>query len=452
MAKILVVAHDPTWREVMEIMLQKEGHDVISEEEPLKAIELCRKKVFDLVITDLKMPKINGIEFLKAVKDQRPDTLVILITAYASGETAINAMKEGAYDYVEKGENWQEELKSVVRSALIKKGLIEDYPLKEETAKEDKEENSFCGMIGINREMRKIFDTIKKVSNTPANILILGESGTGKELVARAIHENSSRANKPFIVISNRSIPDNLLESELFGYIKGSFTGAYTDKQGYFDLANGGTMFLDEVSNYSIALQTQLSRVIQEKTFRRIGGTEDITVDVRIISATNKNLNEKVQQAEFCEDFYYRLNVIPIFIPPLRERREDIPLLINSFIEKYSKMFCTQITNISSYATELLMNYDFPGNVRELQNIIERGVAMGSSNIILPDSLPLGTPKFDIDMTENGLDLNYELDKFEKGLIEKALQITKGSKKKAADLLKISFDSLRHRIDKHGIE
>jgi two-component system response regulator PilR (NtrC family) len=211
-------------------------------------------------------------------------------------------------------------------------------------------------------------------------------------------------------------------------------------------------MFLDEVSNYSIALQTQLSRVIQEKTFRRIGGTEDITVDVRIISATNKNLNEKVQQAEFCEDFYYRLNVIPIFIPPLRERREDIPLLINSFIEKYSKMFCTQITNISSYATELLMNYDFPGNVRELQNIIERGVAMGSSNIILPDSLPLGTPKFDIDMTENGLDLNYELDKFEKGLVEKALQKAKGSKKKAADLLKISFDSLRHRIDKLGIE
>lgn len=411
-----------------------------------------QEKSFDLVITDLKMPKINGIEFLKAVKDQRPDTLVILITAYASGETAINAMKEGAYDYVEKGENWQEELKSVVRSALIKKGLIEDYPLKEETAKEDKEENSFCGMIGINREMRKIFDTIKKVSNTPANILILGESGTGKELVARAIHENSSRANKPFIVISNRSIPDNLLESELFGYIKGSFTGAYADKQGYFDLANGGTIFLDEVSNYSVALQTQLSRVIQEKTFRRIGGTEDITVDVRIISATNKNLNEKVQQAEFCEDLYYRLNVIPIFIPPLRERREDIPLLINSFIDKYSKMFGKQSTNISSYVMELLMNYDFPGNVRELQNIIERGVAMGSSNIILPDSLPFGTPKFDIDMTENGLDLNYELDKFEKGLIEKALQITKGSKKKAADLLKISFDSLRHRIDKLGIE
>jgi len=452
MAKILVVDDDPNMREVMEIMLQKEGHDVTSEEEPLKAIELCRKKVFDLVITDLKMPKINGIEFLKIIKDQNPDTLVILITAYASGETAINAMKEGAYDYVEKGENWQEELKRVVRSALIKKGLIKDYPFKEEITRESKEENSFCGMIGKNREMRKIFDTIKKVSNTPANILILGESGTGKELVARAIHENSSRAKMPFIAINSGGIPENLLESELFGYMKGSFTGAYSDRQGFFEMARGGTIFLDEIGELSPSLQVKLLRVVQEKTFRRIGGAEDIKVDVRIISATNKNLQEKVRQAEFREDLYYRLNVIPVFIPPLRERREDIPLLINSFIEKYSKMFGKQITNISSYAMELLMNYDFPGNIRELQNIIERGVAMESSNIILPESLTFGTHKFDMEISDNGIDLNSELDKIEKMLIEKALQKTKGSKKKAAELLKISFDSLRHRIDKLGIE
>ena len=452
MVKILVVDDDPNMREVMEIMLQQEGHDVISEEEPLKAIELCRKKVFDLVITDLKMPKINGIEFLKTIKDQRPETIVILITAYASGETAINAMKEGAYDYVEKGENWQEELKRVVRSALIKKGLIKDYPLNKEITNETREENSFCGMIGINREMRKIFDTIKKVSNTPANILILGESGTGKELVARAIHENSSRAKMPFVAINSGGIPENLLESELFGYMKGSFTGAYADRQGYFEMARGGTIFLDEIGELSPSLQVKLLRVVQEKTFRRIGGAEDIKVDVRIISATNKNLKEKVKQAEFREDLYYRLNVIPVFIPPLRERREDIPLLINNFIEKYSKMFGKQITNISSYAMELLMNYDFPGNIRELQNIIERGVAMESSNIILPESLTFGSPKFDMEISDNGLDLNSELDKIEKMLIEKALQKTKGSKKKAAELLKISFDSLRHRIDKLGIE
>lgn len=452
MIKILVVDDDSGMREVMEIMLQKEGYDVVSEEEPLKAIELCRKKVFDLVITDLKMPKISGIEFLKAIKDYKQDTLVVLITAYASGETAINAMKEGAYDYVEKGENWQDELRRVVHSALVKKGLIEDQLPKEKTVDTGNDENSFCGMIGINREMRKIFDTIKKVANTPANILILGESGTGKELVARAIHENSARAKMPFVAINSGGIPENLLESELFGYMKGSFTGAYADRQGYFEMARGGTIFLDEIGELSTALQVKLLRVVQEKTFRRIGGAEDIKVDVRIIAATNKNLKEKVKKGEFREDLYYRLNVIPVFIPPLRERREDIPLLISSFIEKYSKMFDKHISNISSYSMELLMNYDFPGNIRELQNIIERGVAMESSNIILPESLTFGTQKFDMDITDNGIDLNSELDKIERMLIEKALQKTKGSKKKAAELLKVTFDSLRHRIDKLGIE
>jgi two-component system response regulator PilR (NtrC family) len=452
MAKILIVDDNQEMRELMEIMFQKEGHDVISEEEPLKAIELCRKKVFDLVITDLKMPKINGIEFLKTIKDHRPDTLVILITAYASGETAINAMKEGAYDYVEKGENWQEELKKVVRSALIKKGLVEDYPLQEKINQETREENSFCGMIGTNREMLKIYATIKKVSNTPANILILGESGTGKELVARAIHENSSRSKMPFIAINSGGIPENLLESELFGYMKGTFTGAYADRQGYFEMARGGTIFLDEIGELSPALQVKLLRVVQEKTFRRIGGAEDIKVDVRIISATNKNLKDKVKKAEFREDLYYRLNVIPIFIPPLRERREDIPFLINSFVEKYSLMLGKEIRNISSYAMELLMNYDFPGNVRELQNIIERGVAMESSNIILPESLSFGAPKFDMDITDNGIDLNAEMDKIEKMLIEKALQKTQGSKTRAAKILNVTLDSLRNRIKRLEIE
>jgi two-component system response regulator PilR (NtrC family) len=360
-------------------------------------------------------------------------------------------MKEGAYDYVEKG-NSVDELKKVVRSALMEKGLIEDHHQEEKPDAETSADNSFCGMIGSNREMLKIFAIIKKVSDTPANILILGESGTGKELVARAIHENSSRSKMPFIAINSGGIPENLLESELFGYMKGSFTGAYADRQGFFEMARGGTIFFDEIGELSTSLQVKLLRVVQEKTFRRIGGAEDIKVDVRIISATNKNLQERVKKGEFREDLYYRLNVIPIFIPPLRERREDIPLLMNSFIEKYSRMFGKEIRNISSYAVELLMNYDFPGNIRELQNIIERGVAMESSNIILPESLTFGAPKFDIEITDIGIDLNEELDKIEKMLIEKALQKTKGSKKKAAELLKISFDSLRHRIDKLGIE
>jgi two-component system, NtrC family, response regulator PilR len=451
MAKILIVDDNQEMRELMEIMLQEEGHDVTTAGEPLKAIELCRKTNFDLVITDLKMPKINGIEFLKIIKDEKPDTTVILITAYASGETAINAMKEGAYDYVEKGGS-NEELKKVVRSALMEKGLIKSSYAEEKTDAEKPANNSFCGMIGTNREMLKIFATIKKVSDTPANILILGESGTGKELVARAIHENSSRSKMPFVAINSGGIPENLLESELFGYMKGSFTGAYADKQGFFEMARGGTIFLDEIGELSTSLQVKLLRVIQERTFRRIGGAEDIKADVRIISATNKNLQDKVKKGEFREDLYYRLNVIPIFIPPLRERREDIPILINNFIEKYSQMFGKEIRNISSYAMELLMNYDFPGNIRELQNIIERGVAMESSNIILPESLTFGAPKFDLDISDSGIDLNAELDKIEKMLIEKALQKTKGSKKKAAELLKVSFDSLRHRIGKLGLE
>jgi two-component system, NtrC family, response regulator PilR len=457
MAKILVVDDDQGMREFMEIMLLKEGHDVTCAGEPLKAIELCRKKTFDLIITDLKMPKINGIEFLKIIKDQNPDTIVILITAYASGETAINAMKEGAYDYVEKG-NSVDELKKVVRSALMKKGLIENHDHEEKNDAGTTGENSFCGMIGTNREMLKIFATIKKVSDTPANILILGESGTGKELVARAIHQNSSRSKMPFVAINSGGIPENLLESELFGYMKGTFTGAYADKSGFFEMARGGTIFLDEIGDLPPILQVKLLRVVQEKTFRRIGGAEDIKVDVRIISATNQNLTEKVKTGEFREDLYYRLNVIPVFIPPLRERREDIPLLINNFIDKYARMFGKEIRNISSYAMELLLNYNFPGNIRELENIIERSVAMETSNIILPENLTLhsessqGASKFDIEITDKGIDLNAEMEKIEKAMIEKSLLKAKGSKKKAADLLNVSFDSLRYRIEKLGID
>jgi two-component system response regulator PilR (NtrC family) len=313
-------------------------------------------------------------------------------------------------------------------------------------------------MIGTNREMLKMFATIKKVSDTLANILILGESGTGKELVARAIHENSSRSKMSFNPINSGGIPENLLESELFGYMKGSFTGAYADRPGIFEMARGGTIFLDEIGDLPPMLQVKLLRVVQEKTFRRIGGSEDIKVDVRIISATHQDLKEKVKKGEFREDLYYRLNVIPIFLPPLRERKEDIPLLINNFIEKYAQMFGKEIRTISSYAMELLMKYDFPGNIRELENIIERSVAMESSNIILPENLTLSADtaidasNFDIEITDKGIDLSAELEKIEKIMIEKALQRTKGSKAKAAKLLNVTFDSLRYRMQKLSME
>jgi two-component system, NtrC family, response regulator PilR len=453
MTKILVVDDDQGMREFMEIMLTKEGYAVTTADDPAKAIHLCQKVAFDLVITDLKMPKIDGIEFLKSIKDQRPETIVILITAYASGETAINAMKEGAYDYVEKGGSI-EELKKIVRSALLKKGLVEE----KNKINAAVEETVFCDMIGSAREMQKIYTTIKKVADTQANILILGESGTGKELVARAIHENSSRAKMPFVVINCGGIPENLLESELFGYMKGSFTGAYADRQGLFEMARGGTIFLDEIGELPSVLQVKLLRVVQEKTFRRIGGAEDIKVDVRIISATNQNLEEKVKKREFREDLYFRLNVIPIHVPPLRERKEDISLLTKHFIEKYAREFDKEIRTISSYAMELLMDYAFPGNIRELENIIERSIAMESSNIILPENLLLlpnaaeGKPDIHIEIPDKGINLNEELEKIEKKFIEKALQKAKGSKTRAGELLQVTFDSLRYRIEKLHIE
>ncbi len=455
MARILVVDDDQGMREFMDIMFTKEGYDVTSAEDASRALTLCDKKDFDLIITDLRMPRMDGIEFLKKIKDQKPETTVILVTAYASGETAVNAMKEGAYDYVEKGGSI-EELKSIVHKALLKKGLVDEKSA--EIKKGVIENDSFYGMIGKSRGMQKIFTTIKKVADTPANILILGESGTGKELVASAIHNNSSRAKMPFKAINSGGIPENLLESELFGYMKGSFTGAYADRPGLFEIARGGTIFLDEIGELPAVLQVKLLRVVQEKSFRRIGGSEDIKVDVRIISATNQNLEEKVKNGEFREDLFFRLNVIPVYMPPLRDRREDIPLLTDHFIEKYAIEFGKEIRTISSYAMELLMNYSFPGNIRELENIIERGVAMESSNIILPENLVLetaavsGVSNYSIDILDSGLNLNEELEKIERNIIEKALVKTKGSKTKAAELLHVTFDSLRYRMDKLNIK
>lgn len=453
MARVLVVDDDQGMREFLEIMLTQEGYSVSSASDAGRALSHCRKETFDLIITDLKMPKMDGIGFLREVKDMSPETMVILITAYASGETAVTAMHEGAYDYIEK-DFAIDDLKKIIRDALAKKGVKRDDAL---FLKEIEGAVGFGNMTGNSREMLKLYATIKKVADTPANVLILGESGTGKELVARAIHSNSARIALPFMVINCGGIPETLLESELFGYIKGSFTGAYTDKSGLFEMARGGTVFLDEIGELPPLLQVKLLRVVQEKTFRRIGGAEDIHVDVRIISATNKNLADNVKSGSFREDLYYRLNVIPLHLPPLRERKEDIPALTRHFIEKYSREFGKEIKTISTYALELLMQYPFPGNIRELENIIERSVALETSNIILPENLILsqplvkkeGDPLFDI--PETGINLNNELAKFEKALIEKALLKAQGSKTRAAELLKISYDSLHYRSEKLGI-
>ena len=453
MARILVVDDDQGMRELLEIMLSREGYSVATAGDGSRALSLCRKEKFDLVITDLKMPRMDGIGLLREIKDLSPATIIILITAYASGETAVTAMKEGAYDYIEK-DFAIEDLKGIIRNALTQKEEKQGEVL---FLKKVEDAVSFGKMIGNSREMLKVYATIKKVADTPANVLICGESGTGKELVAMAVHENSARKESPFLVINCGGIPENLLESELFGYAKGAFTGAYSDKAGLFEVAHRGTVFLDEISELPPLLQVKLLRVVQEKSFRRVGGAEDIRVDVRIISATNRNLADHVKSGMFREDLYYRLNVIPIHLPPLRERREDIPILTKHFIEKYSREFGKEIRTISAYALELLMQYPFPGNVRELENIIERSIALETSNIILPENLVLssdGDPKDCLpipELPQTGLKLNEELARIEKGLIEKALQKAGGSKAKAAELLGITDDSLYYRSEKLGI-
>ncbi len=454
MAKILVVDDDQGMREFLEILLAREGYEVSSATGGKEAIGLCKRNKFDLAITDLKMPRVDGIDVLKSIKEISPETMVILITAFASGETAVAAMKEGAYDYLEKNFD-VEDLKTVIKDALSKKGVKEEDAV---FMKDVKVALSFGNMIGKSKGMLKVYSLVRKVADTVANILITGESGTGKELVANAIHENSSRKDKSFVVINCGGIPENLLESELFGYMKGSFSGAYTDKPGLFEVANNGTIFLDEIGELPLFLQVKLLRVVQEKSFRRIGGTEDVKVDVRIISATNQDLAQKVKNGGFREDLYYRLNVIPVEIPPLRERNEDIPLLTSYFIEQYSKEFKKEIKKISPYALQLLMKYPFPGNVRELENIIERSVALETTNIILPENLVMpGAGGIDEDaglsagIPDEGINLNDELARVEGLLIKKALQKANGSKTKAAKYLNISFDSLRYRLEKLDI-
>jgi len=454
MASILVLDDDKGMREFLEIMLNREGYKVSCASEAEKALNLCKKQKFDLILTDLKMPKIDGIEFLRRSRDICPESLVILMTAYASGETAVSAMKEGAYDYIEKDFDI-DDLKALIRQALTKKGVMKEDA---QFMREVESAVSFGSMIGNSKEIMKVYTLINKVAATSANILILGESGTGKELAARAIHESSPRAGMPFITINCGGIPETLLESELFGYMKGSFTGAHMDKAGLFEMAGGGTIFLDEIGELPPVLQVKLLRVVQEKTFRRIGGSADIKVDVRIISATNQNLAEKVKDGSFREDLYYRLNVIPIPLPPLRERKEDIPVLTRHFIEKYSREFNKEIRTISLYALELLMEYQFPGNIRELENIIERSVALEASNIILPENLILSrnsekAETFEhFDIPGEGIQLNAVLADCERQWITKALEKSRGSKTKAAELLHITPDSLRYRIEKLGLE
>jgi len=449
MARILVVDDELSMRQFLEILLKKEGHEVVCAADGQEALQSFRNEPYDLVISDIKMPKVDGLELLRRVKEQRPNLAVIMITAYASPEDAIAAMKAGAYDYLTKPFKL-EEIKSVIRNALQK--TAGQAPVEAPVG-------MFQNIVGHSPKMVQIYGLIRQVGATKTNVLISGESGTGKELVARAIHQLSPRAGKPFVTINCSAIPENLMESELFGHAKGAFTGAVASKKGFFEIAHEGTVFLDEIGDLSPLLQVKLLRVIQEREFVRVGETTPVSVDVRIISATNKELEREVIQGKFREDLYYRLNVVHLHLPPLRERREDIPLLAQYFLEKYSKELRKDVRSISSYALDTLMNYNFPGNVRELENIIERSVALESSNIILPESLVLSEHKKEaapkslptIHLTPAGLDLERGLNELEKEIVQQALQLSNGVIKKAAELLRLSFRSMRWKIQKHGL-
>jgi two-component system response regulator PilR (NtrC family) len=366
--KILVADDEQSMREFLDIMLKKEGYKVSLAPNGEEVIKLIEKDIFDLILMDIRMPRLDGISTLKKIKVISPETIVIMITAYASADTAIKAMKEGAYDYITKPFK-VEEIKLIIKNALEKKNLQKENILLKQVVRD---RYHFENIIGQSSKMLDLYKLLEKVAPTKTNILITGESGTGKELVAKAIHYNSPRKEKPFVTLNCGAIPETLIESELFGHMKGAFTDAIATKKGLFEVADEGTIFLDEISELPLLMQVKLLRVLQDREFKRVGGTEDIRVDVRIISATNKILEEAVKEKRFREDLFYRLNVIQIKLPLLRERREDIPLLAMHFLRKYSEELNKNFLTISPESLRILLNYDYPGKVRELQNIIER--------------------------------------------------------------------------------
>ncbi len=458
-AHILVVDDELSMRELLELILTRAGYLVSVADAGRSAISVIKEREFDLLLCDMRLGDITGLDVLKAAKQKNPDIVAIMISAYASTETAVEAMNLGAFDYVPKPFD-NMELKSTIAKALEIKSLDAE---KERLDDELRQNLHFEKIVGSSPRMMHIYKMVRQVAKTRTNILVTGESGTGKELIARAIHDESDRRDKPFVVINCGGIPDNLIESELFGHVKGAFTGATQDKQGLMELAEGGTFFMDEIGELPLPLQVKLLRAIQEKVIKPVGGVRDIKVDVRFVSATNKNLAEEVLAGQFREDLFYRLNVIEIKVPPLRERKGDLRALVQHFLEKFAAEMDKEVTKISSYAIDMLQKYDFPGNIRELENLIERSVALTSTNIILPDSLTLSVQKrrwiegiqgkrYDLDEVAQGVALDRILEEIERAYLQKAMACAGNRKKKAADLVGMSFRSFRYRLEKLGIE
>ena len=450
-ARILVVDDERSMREFLEIFLQREGYEVITAGDVASGRLALKSDEFDVLISDIQMPDGSGLDLLRVAQEHSPETLVVMITAYASTETALAAMKLGAYDYITKPFQ-VDAVRLAVEKALEKKLLFsENRRLRSALRSRDR------SIIGSSSAMQQIYDLVAQVANTKANVLVTGESGTGKEMIARSIHQGGDRTEKPFVVVNCAAIPENLLESELFGHVKGAFTGAVEAKAGLFEVADGGTLFLDEVGELSAPLQVKLLRAIQEKSFRRVGATEDQHTDSRIHAATNREHEAEEELGRFREDLFYRINVIEIRLPPLRDRRDDVALLVDHFIEKYSQELGKRVTGCSEAAMAKLLAYPFPGNVRELENVIERAIALSRSETIDVGGLPPallnppaagGSPR----MTSEGVDLDAILEDYERGWLAEALSAAGGVKKKAARLLGISFRSFRYRYEKLGLD
>src|SRR5579863_7262005 len=462
MAHILVVDDERSICELLEITFRKEGHRVEVASNGESARRKLESQIFDIVISDIRMPDETGLELLQFCKEISPSTYFLLITGVPTVETAIAAINAGADRYVIKDHDLVDQLRRAVRQ------VDETLRLKNEAGYLRRELRRLTGqdnIIGHSPKMRAIFDMIMTIAPQSSRVLITGETGTGKELVARAIHENSTRSKEPFITINCGAFPETLLESELFGYVKGAFTGANENRQGLFRGAHGGTIFLDEIGNMSLSMQVKLFRVLQEGKVRPVGSNEEYEIDVRVIAATNKNLDKAIAAGEFREDLYYRLSVIPIQLPPLRERREDIPLMARSFLDRFRKSMDKTVEGVSPEAMSLLESYDWPGNVRELENTMERSVALETDKMISATVLPekirkrvahehasQAVPANDqLQIPEGGIDLEKSIQEMERAYILKALEECDGVGTRAADLLKMTYRSFRHYSKKYNI-
>jgi two-component system response regulator PilR (NtrC family) len=452
--RILVVDDERSMRELLAIVLRREGYEVILAESGRAAIDALEREPVDLLISDIKMPDLSGVDVLRAAKRIDKDILGIMITAFASTESAVEAMRLGACDYLSKPFD-VDLLKMKVREKIENRQLRQENVLLKRTLGLS---HQFANIIGRSETMLDVFKMIETVARTNSTILLTGESGTGKGLVAQAIHFHSLRRDKPMVSLNCGAMPEALLESELFGHMRGAFTSADTNKKGLLEVAEKGTVFLDEIGEMSAVMQVKLLRVLQERKFRRVGGVDEVQADIRVIAATNQDLARAVAEGRFREDLFYRINVIPIALPPLRERREDIPLLAEHFLAKYSEQMGKNITGIAHSALELLLAHDWPGNIRELENVIERAVALELTPTVLPETLsasvsasPARSGGASKALPARGFDLEEHVKEIERGYIAQALQRAGGVQVKAADLLGMSFRSFRYYVKKYNL-